>query len=629
MSSISSRATSPNNLLGAAPEEGAVGPMAATPGSCSNSTYSDMAAKTVEKIRKLQENVSGGSGNGGNEKTTIWVGNYQVPTMPCGSEAESATGGGEVNIVQQQIQSRSSIVSVSSTKSTAVPPSPSSPQPSIPSISDSLAGQFNALVTIDPNWQSTKKSVRERNAVMCNNALMADVYFNVGADIGEEVRQIPAHKYVLSTSSTVFYAMFYGGLAEPRDVIDVPDVEPEAFLAMLRYMYADDISLDSDNVLATLYCSKRYIVPHLAQECIRFLEATLSARNACVLLSQARLFAEPELMQRSWEVIDAQAERALGSESFTDIDFNTLKAILERESLNCRETVVFKAAMNWANKECKRRTGKDSSRTDPEAMRDVLGEALSLIRFPAMGVEDFADEVAKSGLLTLQQTTDLFMYFTARVKPQLSYPVEPRKGLHIQAVHRFQSCAYRSNQWRYRGRCDSIQFSVDRRVFIMGFGLYGSSNGSSNYTVQIELKQSFGPVLASSLCKFSSDGSSNTFKVFFDTPVQVEPEQHFTASVTLDGAELSYFGQEGMPEVVSGCVTFQFQCAVESTNGTGVQGGQIPELLFYGPTPTNGENSLTPSSTLKRTKSMRSLQQSATLQQSNDQIGNGDHDSPS
>ena len=192
-------------------------------------------------------------------------------------------------------------------------------------------------------------------------------------------------------------------------------------------------------------------------------------------------------------------------------------------------------------------------------------------------------------------------------------------------------------------RCDSIQFSVDRRVFIMGFGLYGSSNGSSNYTVQIELKQSFGPVLASSLCKFSSDGSSNTFKVFFDTPVQVnviflgefgvsakqdfyflrsrkgstkvwvppgrcrilymhaflrsvfvhlqvEPEQHFTASVTLDGAELSYFGQEGMPEVVSGCVTFQFQCAVESTNGTGVQGGQIPELLFYGPTPTNGEN---------------------------------------
>ena len=73
-----SRAPSPNNLFGDSPEDGAVGPVAATPGSCSNSTYCDMAAKTVENIRKLQENVSGGSGNGGNEKTTIWVGNYQV-----------------------------------------------------------------------------------------------------------------------------------------------------------------------------------------------------------------------------------------------------------------------------------------------------------------------------------------------------------------------------------------------------------------------------------------------------------------------------------------------------------------------------------------------------------------------
>ena len=71
---------------------------------------------------------------------------------------------------------------------------------------------------------------------------------------------------------------------------------------------------------------------------------------------------------------------SLGSESFTDIDFNTLKAILERESLNCKETVVFKAAMNWANTECRRHHSTDSNKADPEAMRDVLGEALSLIR---------------------------------------------------------------------------------------------------------------------------------------------------------------------------------------------------------------------------------------------------------
>lgn len=38
-----------------------------------------------------------------------------------------------------------------------------------------------------------------------------------------------------------------------------------------------------------------------------------------------------------------------------------------------------------------------------------------------------------------------------------------------------------------------------------------------------------------------------------------------------------------MTEVCMGTVTFQFQCSSESTNGTGVQGGQIPEIIFYGP----------------------------------------------
>jgi BTB/POZ domain-containing protein 3/6 len=67
--------------------------------------------------------------------------------------------------------------------------------------------------------------------------------------------------------------------------------------------------------------------------------------------------------------------------------------------------------------------------------------------------------------------------------------------------------------------------------------------------------------------------------------MQVEPDTFYTASAILDGSELSYFGQEGLSEVNVSNVTFQFQCSSESTNGTGVQGGQIPELIFYGPSP--------------------------------------------
>ena len=42
--------------------------------------------------------------------------------------------------------------------------------------------------------------------------------------------------------------------------------------------------------------------------------------------------------------------------------------------------------MNWAKAECIRRNGKNLGITDPVAMRDVLGEALSLIRDYTYGV---------------------------------------------------------------------------------------------------------------------------------------------------------------------------------------------------------------------------------------------------
>ncbi|XP_061652172.1 BTB/POZ domain-containing protein 6-B-like [Phyllopteryx taeniolatus] len=424
------------------------------------------------------------------------------------------------------------------------------------------------------SWQGSHPTLRERNALMFNNELMADVHFVVGPPGGWQ--KVPAHKYVLAVGSSVFCAMFYGDLAEEEADIHIPDVEPAAFLILLKYMYSDEIELEADTVLATLYAAKKYIVPALARACVDFLETSLEAKNACVLLSQSRLFEEPELTQRCWEVIDAQAEPALRSEGFCEIDAPTLEIILRRETLNAKEAAVFEAVTSWAAAECRRRGLGPGARN----RRRVLGKALFLVRIPTMSLEEFADGAAQSDILTLEETRNLFLWYTAANKPHVDFPTGARTGLAPQRCHRFQSSAYRSNQWRYRGRCDSIQFAVDKRIFVAGLSLYGSSGGKAEYGVRIELKRQ-GAVLAQRLTKFVSDGSSGTFPVWFEHPVQIEPDAFYTASAVLDGNELSYFGQEGVTEVQCGKVTFQFQCSSDSTNGTGVQGGQIPELVFY------------------------------------------------
>lgn len=90
------------------------------------------------------------------------------------------------------------------------------------------------------------------------------------------------------------------------------------FLLYIRYLYCDEIQLEADNVLATLYVAKKYIVPHLARACVNYLETSLTAKNACLLLSQSRLFEEPDLMQRCWEVIDAQVCDTVDSMNLDD-----------------------------------------------------------------------------------------------------------------------------------------------------------------------------------------------------------------------------------------------------------------------------------------------------------------------
>ena len=124
--------------------------------------------------------------------------------------------------------------------------------------------------------------------------------------------------------------------------------------------------------------------------------------------------------------MSVQAEMALHSEGFVDIDGTTLASVLGRETLNCKETHLFEAALEWAAAECQRRDLEST----PHNKRSVLGETLYLVRIPTMSVDEFANGPAQApGILTQQETIDIFLHFTALVKPHLSFPIKPRTGL--------------------------------------------------------------------------------------------------------------------------------------------------------------------------------------------------------
>ena len=89
------------------------------------------------------------------------------------------------------------------------------------------------------NWQATKTSLKERFAFLFNSELLSDVRFVLGKGRAASAaaggpQRIPAHRFVLAAGSAVFDAMFNGGMATTSAEIELPDVEPAAFLALLR-----------------------------------------------------------------------------------------------------------------------------------------------------------------------------------------------------------------------------------------------------------------------------------------------------------------------------------------------------------------------------------------------------------
>lgn len=375
------------------------------------------------------------------------------------------------------------------------------------------------------NWQSAYHTVMDRLKFLLFNSLMSDVTFIVGP----QKERIPAHKFVLSFGSTVFEAMFYRMLATRSSEIELPDVEPSAFRNLLRFLYTDQVSIEPDTVMTTLYTAKKYAVPALEKQCVAFLESNLCSDNAFLLLSQARLFDESKLILLCLDTIDKNTQESLYADGFLDIDNETLELVLKRDTLRIREVKLYEAVLRWADMECQRLDIPNNAVN----RREVLKQCVNLIRYPLMTIEEFATGPAQSGLLSDEQIVSLFLYFTLNPKPLTIFSDAPRccmTGREFIAS-RFLEV---ESRWGYSGTSDRIRFQTDRRIFLAGFGLYGSIHGPSEYDVTIQIIQTHTTnCVGSHKTKFSCDGSSQAFRVMFKEPVEILPHTSYIATATL------------------------------------------------------------------------------------------------
>lgn len=436
---------------------------------------------------------------------------------------------------------------------------------------------------LEKDWQTTRATIRERTRFMFNNDLISDVKFTVQGSDGSK-REIPAHKFVLSISSPVFYAMFYGPVADISDTIALSDCEYESLSELFRFMYSDEVHLSRSCVMQVLYLAEKYIVPSLVSECLKYLRDIVDESNAFCILAHVSRYSEQnnDLVESCWDVIDDHTEQAIKSDEFVKIDRSILEALVDRDSLNIQEINLFEAVNKWAEHQCKLK----GLVADGCVKRGIIGEnVVAKIRFPVMKKSEFVSVVLDSNILLLHEAFDLTRYYCL---PSLS----PRGFLSTKRIGGLKHCQMFASVtnfgWAHHNEMKrTVYLRVDKAIKLHGVRLFGSDGEQHNVVLEV-VNSSGRVVMAHKKGTFASVQLQFNSTIFYgidvllEQPVDLVQETVYFLRISFSGS-LSWHGEKMLQSVQCSGVTFRFSSNEEMKDLPKPRSAfqkEFPEILF-------------------------------------------------
>ncbi len=158
----------------------------------------------------------------------------------------------------------------------------------------------------------------------------------------------------------------------------------------------------------------------LRHACAEFSSRGITAATACALFERS-----PELASG---YIEANTPRVVKSAGFLALSEASLCAILRNSKLDIPEVKLFQAVLRWGAAQAERRK---LDATKPEVMREVLKQALPLIRFPLFTMQQISEHVTQSGLLTPEQMLGVFSFLGGNKQAKCVFPTARREPLFV------------------------------------------------------------------------------------------------------------------------------------------------------------------------------------------------------
>ncbi|VDI53798.1 BTB/POZ domain-containing protein 6-like [Mytilus galloprovincialis] len=413
------------------------------------------------------------------------------------------------------------------------------------------------------DWQNGR-SLPERMFHMLNHQLMCDVTFYVGTD----KKVFNAHRCMLASASPVFYSMFEGPMAEKGE-ITIPDLDNEIFTHLVRFMYTDQIEVNTSNVKGLLYGAEKYMLQTVKSECSQFLSTLIDEDHACVVLQTANDFHLEELKHKSLQYIHRHGKQCLVSESLSSLSPECLKLVIESDSLKCKEDFIFEQVVKWGEHKC---GDKDMPLTD-DHIRESLGDILHDIRFPLMDRKYFTHHVSTRHILSSDEIIRVFQSFDG-----INVEKFPSKLRLPNPVKFYRCIANEGHQsWTLDGSVDSIEFSTDFDGLLLGIIVFGSKDYKGDHDITVKIIQFF-TVLTSTTTSISSKEGQEIYDIMFIDPVKLTKNVRYTIQLCMKGPK-TFTGKNYATRIMEDDLSVTFSFGVSSLNGTNETSGQIPGII--------------------------------------------------
>lgn len=130
------------------------------------------------------------------------------------------------------------------------------------------------------NWQKSLKTIYERNQYLLQSHALSDLVFLFKNPTDEEIEKekIHVHKFELAKGSSVFEQMFYRN-NESISEMEINDFCKKSFYEMIKFLYLDEIEVNTENALDILNLSKAYDIAALEENYSNFITEHMAVDN--------------------------------------------------------------------------------------------------------------------------------------------------------------------------------------------------------------------------------------------------------------------------------------------------------------------------------------------------------------